>query len=161
MSVSKLLSRITAPKDIDSSGLSSSKSKKKEREGKGGRDLALFIETVNSNSLVNSYVQDSKMQVKHRKKAHDHTYGITSDPLTQFSCVLAALIHDAGHTGIPNSQLAKENPSLAAVYKDKSIAEQVSVDLAWNLLMQEDYSALRSAIYSNPEELTRFRRLIV
>ena len=25
---------------------------------------------------------------------HDHTYGITSDPLTQFSCVLAALIHD-------------------------------------------------------------------
>jgi class 3 adenylate cyclase len=25
---------------------------------------------------------------------HDHTYGITSDPLTQFSCVLSALIHD-------------------------------------------------------------------
>lgn len=25
---------------------------------------------------------------------HDHTYGITSDPLTQFSVVLSALIHD-------------------------------------------------------------------
>lgn len=25
---------------------------------------------------------------------HDHTYGITSDPLTQFSCILSALIHD-------------------------------------------------------------------
>ena len=25
---------------------------------------------------------------------HDHTYGINSDPLTQFACVLAALIHD-------------------------------------------------------------------
>jgi len=25
---------------------------------------------------------------------HDHTYGITSDPLTQFACVLSALIHD-------------------------------------------------------------------
>ena len=24
---------------------------------------------------------------------HDHTYGITSDPLTQFACVLSALIH--------------------------------------------------------------------
>lgn len=27
---------------------------------------------------------------------HDYTYGITSDPLTQFSCVFSALIHDAG-----------------------------------------------------------------
>lgn len=25
---------------------------------------------------------------------HDHTYGITSDPLTQFACVFSALIHD-------------------------------------------------------------------
>lgn len=33
----------------------------------------------------------------HGKKAstmHDHTFGITSDPLTQFACVLSALIHD-------------------------------------------------------------------
>lgn len=28
---------------------------------------------------------------------HDHTYGITSDPLTRFSVVLAALIHDVDH----------------------------------------------------------------
>lgn len=28
------------------------------------------------------------------KSLHDHTYGITSDPLTQFSCVFSALIHD-------------------------------------------------------------------
>lgn len=27
---------------------------------------------------------------------HDHTYGINSDPLTQFACVFSALIHDAG-----------------------------------------------------------------
>lgn len=27
---------------------------------------------------------------------HDHTYGITSDPLTQFACVFSALIHDVG-----------------------------------------------------------------
>ena len=30
---------------------------------------------------------------------HDHTYGITSDPLVQFSCVLSALIHDVDHSG--------------------------------------------------------------
>jgi len=27
---------------------------------------------------------------------YDHTYGITSDPITQFSVILSALIHDAG-----------------------------------------------------------------
>lgn len=26
---------------------------------------------------------------------HDRSYGITSDPLTQFSCAFSALIHDA------------------------------------------------------------------
>lgn len=30
---------------------------------------------------------------------HDHTYGITSDPLTQFACAFAALIHDVDHEG--------------------------------------------------------------
>ena len=29
------------------------------------------------------------------KMLHDHTFGITSDPLTQFACVLSALVHDA------------------------------------------------------------------
>lgn len=28
--------------------------------------------------------------------SQDVTYGITSDPLTQFACVFAALIHDVG-----------------------------------------------------------------
>ena len=29
-------------------------------------------------------------------KLHDYTYGITSDPLTQFGCAYSALIHDVG-----------------------------------------------------------------
>ena len=33
------------------------------------------------------------------KELHDHTYGIASDPLTQFSVVLSALMHDADHVG--------------------------------------------------------------
>jgi class 3 adenylate cyclase len=34
---------------------------------------------------------------------HDHTYGITSDPLTQFACVLSALIHDGASARIVRS----------------------------------------------------------
>jgi hypothetical protein len=33
---------------------------------------------------------------KMSSELHDHTYGITSDPLTQFAVVLSALIHDVG-----------------------------------------------------------------
>lgn len=33
---------------------------------------------------------------------HDHTYGITSDPLTQFACAFAALVHDVDHEGMFN-----------------------------------------------------------
>jgi hypothetical protein len=92
---------------------------------------------------------------------HDYSYGITSDPLTQFACVFSALIHDAEHSGVPNTQLIFENPALAAVYKNKSVAEQNSVDLSWELLEDESFSDLRAAIYQTPSEKKRFRQLVV
>jgi hypothetical protein len=92
---------------------------------------------------------------------HDHTYGITSDPLTQFAVVLSALIHDVDHSGVPNNQLIGEGSRLAAIYKGKSVAEQNSVDMAWNLLMEDKYEALRMTIYSTKAELRRFRQMIV
>jgi len=64
-------------------------------------------------------------------------------------------------TGVPNSQLVKEGASIASVYKNKSIAEQNSVDLAWELLMQDQYHDLRQTIYSTKEEFKRFRQLVV
>lgn len=60
---------------------------------------------------------------------HDHTYGITSDPLTQLACFFASLIHDVDHSGLPNTQLVKENGPLAKRYGGKSVAEQHSVDI--------------------------------
>ena len=75
--------------------------------------------------------------------------------------VLSALLHDCDHRGVPNFALAKEDKTLAAVYKGKSIAEQNSVDLAWNVLMQGDYANLREVIYTNLSELRRFRQLLV
>ena len=92
---------------------------------------------------------------------HDHTYGITSDPLTQFACIFAALIHDVDHVGVPNSQLVKEKAHVATVYRNKSVAEQNSVDLAWDLLMDHNYEELRRCIYSNENEFKRFRQLVV
>ena len=92
---------------------------------------------------------------------HDHTYGITSDPLTQFACVFSALVHDVDHSGVPNTQLIKENSALATVYKNKSVAEQNSVDLSWDLLMNSSFDTLRAAIYSTDAEKKRFRQLVV
>lgn len=92
---------------------------------------------------------------------HDHTYGITSDPLTQFACIFSALIHDVDHTGVPNSQLVKENLPIASVYGNKSVAEQNSVDISWGLLMGPEFSALRGAIYHDENEMDRFRQLVV
>ena len=95
------------------------------------------------------------------EQMHDHTYGITSDPLTQFAVVFSSLIHDVDHRGVPNFILAKEDPALAALYRNQAIAEQNSVDVAWNLLMDPAFEALRREIYQSQSEMRRFRQLVV
>ena len=71
------------------------------------------------------------------------------------------MIHDVDHSGVPNSQLIEEQASSAAFYKNKSVAEQNSVDIAWDLLMQDSFTALRRIIYQTKEEFVRFRQLLV
>ena len=78
---------------------------------------------------------DEDMQMGQAAILHDHTYGITSDPIVQFGCAFSALIHDADHSGAPNAQLIKENAPVAAAYNNRSVAEQNSLALAWNLLV--------------------------
>ncbi|CAB9525464.1 Receptor-type guanylate cyclase gcy [Seminavis robusta] len=92
---------------------------------------------------------------------HNYTYGITSDALSQFAIVFSALIHDVDHTGVSNPRLAEENPELGDKYKNRSIAEQNSVDIAWELLMQPQYKELQQAIFRSEEELLRFRSAVV
>merc|ERR1711933_119624 len=92
---------------------------------------------------------------------HDHTYGITSDPLTQFACAFSALIHDVDHTGVPNPTLIREDPELASKYKNRSVAEQNSFDISWDLLMEDKYDELRSTLCSTTTELARFRQLVI
>ena len=120
MSVTKLLSRIVAPSDMD------------------------FTDNAQASA-----------------KLHDHTYGITSDPLTQFACVLSALIHDVDHPGVSNATLVAEGDKLMKTYGDKSLAEQNSVDQAWDLLMSEEYQPLVAVLCRDDSELSRLRQLVV
>eukprot|EP00934_Nitzschia_sp_Nitz4_P007269 Nitzschia sp. Nitz4//scaffold229_size32011//3230//7371//NITZ4_007915-RA/size32011-processed-gene-0.6-mRNA-1//1//CDS//3329542847//7259//frame0 len=92
---------------------------------------------------------------------HDHTYGITSDPLTQFACAFAAMIHDVNHVGVPNSQLVKEKARIVSVFGDRSVAEQNSVVVAWELFLSPPYDLLRRTVCATDTELLRFRQLVV
>ena len=92
---------------------------------------------------------------------HDHTYGITSDPLTQFACILAALIHDVDHQGVPNTAHVEEQDSVAQKYKGRSVAEQNAVDIAWALFLEPQFILLRNNICPIDKELDRLRQLVV
>ena len=85
----------------------------------------------NSNSDLSRTTTAATTVAQQQEQQHDPTYGITSDPLTRFACVFSSLIHDVDHPGVPNMQLIKENPKLAALYQKKSVAEQYSIDLSW------------------------------
>jgi hypothetical protein len=92
---------------------------------------------------------------------HDYTHGITSDPLAVLAIEFSALIHDADHRGVSNVQLITEEEQMANLYKNKSVAEQNSLDIAWDLLMSEPFDELRSCLFANQAELLRFRQVLV
>jgi hypothetical protein len=92
---------------------------------------------------------------------HDYTHGINSDPLTLFAIVFSALIHDTDHRGVSNVQLCKEDESMADLYKNKSVAEQNSLDIAWDILMSEEFEELRATLFATRADLLRFRQVIV
>ena len=92
---------------------------------------------------------------------HYSTYGITSDPLTQFAIVFAALIHDVDHPGVSNGQLVAERDPLASLYDNQSVAEQNSITIAWELLQRDEYSDLRACLFANDSDVRRFRQLVV
>jgi hypothetical protein len=95
------------------------------------------------------------------EKLHDYTYGITTDPLAFLAIIFSALIHDVDHRGVSNAQLMKEEPEMASNYRDKSIAEQNSLDVAWDVLMLHKYSDLRNCLFGDQQEIQHFRQLIV
>ena len=112
-------------------------------------------------SVQGESVADERVRNHVAAQIHDFTHGLTSDPLASFAVVFAALIHDVDHLGISNVQLAKEKPELSEYYRNKSVAEQNSLNIAWDLLMTERFEKLREYIFETQEELLRFRQLLV
>ena len=92
---------------------------------------------------------------------HEYTHGLTSDPLLLMAIILSSVIHDADHRGVSNMQLAKEEGDMASLYKNKSIAEQNSLDICWDLFMEPNFASLRQAMFVNRSEMLRFRQILV
>jgi 3'5'-cyclic nucleotide phosphodiesterase len=87
--------------------------------------------------------------------------GISSDPLAQFAIVFSAIIHDVDHRGCSNEQLCKEQQVIADRYKHKSVAEQNSLGLAWDLLMTPTFAKLREELFGTRAEMLRFRQIVI
>ena len=77
----------------------------------------------------------------------------------QLTFLFGSLSSDRDHRGISNGQLAVEDQALALKYRNKSIAEQNSVDLAWNLLMEDQFRNLRKCLFTTEAEMKRFRQV--
>ena len=86
---------------------------------------------------------------------------VLREPLVQFAMLLSAVAHDCNHPGVPNAKLVQERSALAGRYRNKSMAEQNSLDITWNILLDERYEALRACICANDDELIVFRQVLV
>mmetsp|Transcript_5697 Transcript_5697/g.16490 ORF Transcript_5697/g.16490 Transcript_5697/m.16490 type:complete len:652 (+) Transcript_5697:160-2115(+) len=115
--------------------------------------------TLCANKLLNRLINSDEYETE--EDLHNATFGISSDPLTHFAIVFGALIHDVDHTGLPNAQLVKDGHPLAAKFKNRSVAEQNSVHLGWEMLMDKRFERLRKCIYQTNIERKRFRQLVI
>ena len=120
--------------------------------------------TMSVHKLMKRVISDGTYregdEVSSMEEERQDTYGIlTSDPVTLFAIIFSALIHDVDHKGISNVQLCKEAPELAEHYRHKSVAEQNSFDISWDLLMEDQFKSLRQVIFPQESDLKRFRQV--
>jgi 3'5'-cyclic nucleotide phosphodiesterase len=62
---------------------------------------------------------------------------------------------------VPNAQLIKDKDEIAVKFNNKSVAEQNSVHLGWEMLMDPRFERLRKSIYTTNVERKRFRQLVI
>jgi 3'5'-cyclic nucleotide phosphodiesterase len=110
---------------------------------------------MSTQKLLNRIVRPSESHVSAT------AYGIATDSLSQFAILFSALIHDVDHPGVSNAQLVKECAPVAIKYNNQSVAEQNSITLAWDLLMEDRFCDFRNQIMPTESEALLFRKLIV
>jgi len=126
--------------------------------------------TMNTSKLLKRIVSpelsdEDLAKMKDNKKLashlHNYSHGINSDPITIFAILFSAIIHDVDHPGVSNKQFSIEHPLLGERYHNKSVAEQNSLDVAWDVLMDSHFRDMREYIFETNEELSRFRQVVV
>jgi hypothetical protein len=122
--------------------------------------------TMSANKLMKRIITpddhvDGSRKPLNPSELHSSTFGISSDPLVQFAVVFAALIHDVDHTGLSNVTLVQNAFPVAKIFGNKSVAEQNSVVVAWELLMEHRFGELQTCIFNNDHGRHRFRQLVV
>jgi hypothetical protein len=123
------------------------------------RQKLVLTRAVQSNSI--RWEKGERIAGALASHLHDYTHGLHSDPTTTLVIVFSAFMHDVDHRGISNGRLIEEDEQMANLYKNKSIADQNSLDISWDLLMSDNYTALRACMFAREDDLKRFRQVIV
>lgn len=114
-------------------------------------DRASYVSMTAKKLLTRLILESSGLPPEEKHKA---TFGIVSDPLSQFALVFAALIAGMGF-------MEEGSDELSAKYNKRCVWLQNSLDLAWNQLMQPEFEDLRAAICADEDELKHFRQILV
>lgn len=118
--------------------------------------------SMSARKLVQRVTTSQHHSIDKPKEVYEETFGLSDDPLAQFSMVFAALIRDIDRVGgVSNSQLANENHELSKKYNGRCVWEQHAIDLAWSQLMQPEFEDLRECICADELELKHFRQCVI
>mmetsp|Transcript_28923 Transcript_28923/g.44671 ORF Transcript_28923/g.44671 Transcript_28923/m.44671 type:complete len:643 (+) Transcript_28923:256-2184(+) len=151
LSMNKLLSMVTSADDLNVVA-------KRRLSAQDIASSAFGVQSRRSSTDCNDSVGDSD---GHRRRAEHLSFRISEDPAIRFAMVFSALIHDVGHTGVPNSVLIEEEDELAILHNDVSVTEQNSLQLAFSLLQKEEFQLLKRCIGPTPEERKLFRKKVI
>lgn len=110
---------------------------------------------------INTDPDSGSDRVSLQRRQHENTFGISSDPLLHFAVAMAALIHDMGHLGLTNKQLIRLQTPEAIKYEGRCVAEQHSILMSREIVMDPKFAELRSCMFgNNPADISRYRKFL-
>jgi hypothetical protein len=143
---------------IHSSYLSSNKRTTHRNLEISVQDLQSFILTVNANYLENSY-----HNFKHAVDVLQfsvYLYKISPTlneifrPLDIFAMLVATYCHDMGHTGCNNAYMINSQSSVAILYNDKSVLENLHCTMTFAIMKRFPFAKVldQSSFKGTPEQ---------